>query len=111
MPTLAARIHEFRGQMENGDTSGSWRTFQYAKRNGNLYPGRRCCHISPRRGNPDRFSGGQGLPTSFNARKMPKTQLMDNSTHFFIHHGRECLIKWCSRHRVRFHSPEAYSHH
>lgn len=34
----AAYIHELRGQMENGDTTGSWRTFQYAKRNGNLYP-------------------------------------------------------------------------
>jgi predicted dehydrogenase len=34
----ASYIHELRGQMENGDTTGSWRTFQYAKRNGNLYP-------------------------------------------------------------------------
>lgn len=34
----AAYIHELRMQMENGDTTGSWRTFQYAKRNGNLYP-------------------------------------------------------------------------
>lgn len=34
----AAYIHELRGQMENGDSTGSWRTFQYAKRNGNLYP-------------------------------------------------------------------------
>ena len=34
----AAYIHELRGQMENGDTTGSWRTYQYAKRNGNLYP-------------------------------------------------------------------------
>ena len=36
----AAYIHELRGQMENGDTTGSWRTHHYAKRNGNLYP----CH-------------------------------------------------------------------
>ncbi len=34
----AAYIHELRGQMENGDSTGSWRTFQYAKRDGNLYP-------------------------------------------------------------------------
>ena len=34
----AAYIHELRGQMENGDSTGSWRTFHYAKRNGNLYP-------------------------------------------------------------------------
>jgi len=34
----AAYIHELRGQMEGGDSTGSWRTFQYAKRNGNLYP-------------------------------------------------------------------------
>jgi predicted dehydrogenase len=34
----AAYIHELRGQMENADSTGSWRTFQYAKRNGNLYP-------------------------------------------------------------------------
>jgi predicted dehydrogenase len=34
----AAYIHELRGQMDNGDSTGSWRTFQYAKRNGNLYP-------------------------------------------------------------------------
>lgn len=34
----AAYIHELRGQMENGDSTGSWRTFEYAKRNGNLYP-------------------------------------------------------------------------
>ncbi|MCX6868797.1 MAG: Gfo/Idh/MocA family oxidoreductase [Verrucomicrobia bacterium] len=34
----ASYIHELRGQMENGDTTGSWRTFQYARRNGNLYP-------------------------------------------------------------------------
>ena len=34
----AAYIHELRSQMENGDSTGSWRTFQDAKRNGNLYP-------------------------------------------------------------------------
>ncbi|MEI8038265.1 MAG: Gfo/Idh/MocA family oxidoreductase [Verrucomicrobiota bacterium] len=34
----AAYIHELRGQMENHDTTGSWRTLHYAKRNGNLYP-------------------------------------------------------------------------
>jgi predicted dehydrogenase len=36
----AAYIHELRGQMNGGDSTGSWRTLQYAKRNGNLYP----CH-------------------------------------------------------------------
>jgi predicted dehydrogenase len=36
----AAYIHELRGQMEGGDSTGSWRTHHYAKRNGNLYP----CH-------------------------------------------------------------------
>lgn len=34
----AAYIHELRMQMENGDTTGSWRTFEYMKKNGNLYP-------------------------------------------------------------------------
>ena len=34
----AAYIHELRGQMNGGDTTGSWRTYHYAKRNGNLYP-------------------------------------------------------------------------
>jgi predicted dehydrogenase len=34
----ASYIHELRGQMENGDSTGSWRTFEYAKRDGNLYP-------------------------------------------------------------------------
>ena len=34
----ASYIHELRGQMLGGDTTGSWRTFQYANRNGNLYP-------------------------------------------------------------------------
>ena len=34
----AAYIHALRFQMENGDSTGSWRTFEYAKRNGNLYP-------------------------------------------------------------------------
>ncbi len=34
----AAYIHELRGQMEGGDSTGSWRTLHYAKRNGNLYP-------------------------------------------------------------------------
>lgn len=34
----ASYIHELRTQMENGDSTGSWRTFQYARRNGNLYP-------------------------------------------------------------------------
>lgn len=34
----AAYIHELRFQMENKDSTGSWRTFEYAKRNGNLYP-------------------------------------------------------------------------
>lgn len=34
----ASYIHELRRQMENGDSTGSWRTFEYAKRNGNLYP-------------------------------------------------------------------------
>jgi hypothetical protein len=36
----AAYIHELRGQMDGGDSNGSWRTFHYAKRNVNLYP----CH-------------------------------------------------------------------
>ena len=36
----AAYIHELRGQMTGGDSTGSWRTLHYAKRNGNLYP----CH-------------------------------------------------------------------
>lgn len=36
----AAYIHELRGQMNGGDSTGSWRTLHYAKRNGNLYP----CH-------------------------------------------------------------------
>ena len=34
----ASYIHELRSQMENGDSTGSWRTIQYARRNGNLYP-------------------------------------------------------------------------
>jgi predicted dehydrogenase len=35
----AAYIHELRWQMEEQDRgTGSWRTYQYAKRNGNLYP-------------------------------------------------------------------------
>ena len=34
----AAYLHPLRTQMENGNSTGSWRTFQYAKRNGNLYP-------------------------------------------------------------------------
>ncbi len=34
----AAYIHALRFQMENGDSTGSWRTFEYAKRDGNLYP-------------------------------------------------------------------------
>ena len=36
----AAYIHELRGQMNGGDSTGSWRTLHYANRNGNLYP----CH-------------------------------------------------------------------
>ncbi len=34
----AAYLHPLCSQMENGDSTGSWRTFQYANRNGNLYP-------------------------------------------------------------------------
>lgn len=34
----ASYIHELRGQMEGGDSTGSWRTLEYVKRNGNLYP-------------------------------------------------------------------------
>jgi predicted dehydrogenase len=34
----AAYLHPLREQMENGDSTGSWRTFEYARRNGNLYP-------------------------------------------------------------------------
>ncbi len=35
----AAYVHELRGQMnEVAHGTGSWRTFHYAKRNGNLYP-------------------------------------------------------------------------
>lgn len=34
----AAYLHPLCTQMENGDSTGSWRTFQYANRNGNLYP-------------------------------------------------------------------------
>jgi predicted dehydrogenase len=36
----AAYIHELRSQMNGGDSTGSWRTYHYANRNGNLYP----CH-------------------------------------------------------------------
>ncbi len=36
----AAYIHELRGQMNGGNSTGSWRTLHYANRNGNLYP----CH-------------------------------------------------------------------
>jgi predicted dehydrogenase len=34
----ASYIHELRKQMEDNQTTGSWRTFEYARRNGNLYP-------------------------------------------------------------------------
>ena len=35
----AAYIHELRGQMEDQERgTGSWRTYHYAQRNGNLYP-------------------------------------------------------------------------
>ncbi|PCE66248.1 Gfo/Idh/MocA family protein [Sediminicola luteus] len=34
----AAYIHELRGQMYSERNTGSWRTYHYAKRNGNLYP-------------------------------------------------------------------------
>jgi predicted dehydrogenase len=35
----AAYIHDLRGQMHEEERgTGSWRTYQYAKRNGNLYP-------------------------------------------------------------------------
>ncbi len=34
----AAYLHPLLFQMENGDSCGSWRTYEYAKRNGNLYP-------------------------------------------------------------------------
>jgi predicted dehydrogenase len=34
----AAYIHDLRGEMVGGNSTGSWRTLHYAKRNGNLYP-------------------------------------------------------------------------
>ena len=34
----ASYLHPLCNQMENGNSTGSWRTFEYAKRNGNLYP-------------------------------------------------------------------------
>ena len=35
----AAYIHELRGQMKQAERgTGSWRTYHYAKRNGNVYP-------------------------------------------------------------------------
>lgn len=34
----AAYLHELRGQMNDNSTTGSWRTYHYANRNGNLYP-------------------------------------------------------------------------
>jgi hypothetical protein len=34
----AAYLHPLCGQMDGGDSTGSWRTFHYARRNGNLYP-------------------------------------------------------------------------
>lgn len=34
----ASYLHPLCRQMENGNSTGSWRTFQYANRNGNLYP-------------------------------------------------------------------------
>lgn len=34
----ASYIHDLRGEMEGGNSTGSWRTLHYAKRNGNLYP-------------------------------------------------------------------------
>lgn len=34
----ASYIHELRGQMHSKNSTGSWRTYEYANRNGNLYP-------------------------------------------------------------------------
>lgn len=34
----ASYLHPLPEQMENGDSTGSWRTYEYARRNGNLYP-------------------------------------------------------------------------
>ncbi len=34
----ASYIHDLRHQMKDGNTTGSWRTYHYANRNGNLYP-------------------------------------------------------------------------
>jgi predicted dehydrogenase len=121
----AAYIHELRGQMNQVDRgTGSWRTYHYARRNGNLYP----CHglgpvaqcMNLARGE-DTFrrlvsfsSPGRGR-TLFAKQKFPpdhKWNKLDfaaggdiNTSIIKTHLGRTVLVQWDET------SPRPYTRH
>lgn len=120
----AAYIHELRGQMNGGDSTGSWRTFHYAKRNGNLYP----CHglgpvaqyMSLARGE-DTFRRMVSFSTPARGRKLwaekstnltnPEFKTMTyecgdmNTSIIKTHLGRTIMVQWDET------SPRPYSRH
>lgn len=120
----ASYIHELRGQMNGGNSTGSWRTHHYANRNGNLYP----CHglgpvaqyMNLARGEDNfrrlvSFSSpakGRGMfaEKSTNLTK-PEFKTLDyqcgdiNTSIIKTHLGRTILVQWDET------SPRPYSRH
>jgi predicted dehydrogenase len=120
----AAYIHELRGQMNGGDTTGSWRTLHYANRNGNLYP----CHglgpvaqyMSLARGE-DNFRRLTSFSSPAKGRKLwaekstnltkPEFKTLDyqcgdmNTSIIKTHLGRTVMVQWDET------SPRPYSRH
>ncbi|MFZ9938254.1 MAG: Gfo/Idh/MocA family protein [Luteolibacter sp.] len=120
----AAYIHELRGQMNGGNSTGSWRTHHYANRNGNLYP----CHglgpvaqyMNLARGE-DHFrrlvsfsspARGRALfAAKSNRLTKPEFKTMDypcgdiNTSIIKTHLGRTILVQWDET------SPRPYSRH
>lgn len=120
----AAYIHELRGQMNGGDSTGSWRTYHYARRNGNLYP----CHglgpvaqyMSLARGE-DNFRRLVSFGSPAKGRKLyaekstnlttPEFKKLDyqcgdiNTSIIKTHLGRTILVQWDET------SPRPYSRH
>ncbi len=80
----AAYIHDLRGQMhEVGHGTGSWRTLEYAKRNGNLYPthglGPVAWYMDINRG--DRFDYMSSVSSPSRSRQLYAATLPDSNPH------------------------------
>lgn len=108
----AAYIHELRGQMKQAERgTGSWRTYHYAKRNGNVYPthglGPIAQYMNLAR-KDDCFGGSCPSPARpWAAPRMPRKISRGSQVeqaglclrryeylHHQDHHGRTVLVEW-----------------